>query len=208
MAKEPVIETKALVITTPKRYLVTIKGMDGILFDKMPDLSQNPKTTGTKQQKIDPLEKERNTWREKLYFDANEDVYLPGENIHESLKEGAKYWGQTIPGEGKKTYTDLIVSAIIVESMYLGVKKDDDRIAAFGKMCNMNPSKGKKSGSKAYVIRPHLRPWGGSFYVNVFDARLTPDVLRIIISYAGTFRAVGTWRPTYGRYNLEAIEVA
>lgn len=209
MAKEAIIDCRPLLVsvTKPTQYLVTIKGMDGILFDKMPDLSKNPKTTGNKQEKLDPIEKERATWREKLYFDDDNNVYIPGENIHESLKEGAKYWGQTIPGEGKKTFTDVITSAVVVENMFLGLKKDDDKnIFSFGKMCNMNPSKGKKSGSKAYIIRPLVRPWGGSFRINVFDARLTPDVLKIIITYSGTFKSLGTWRPVYGRYTLEGFE--
>jgi hypothetical protein len=198
------IEMKPI-ITTPSQYIITIEGMEGVLFDKMPDLSQ-PKSSGSKQQKLDPMEKEQSTWREKLYFDSENNCYLPGENIHESLKEGAKYWNQTIPGEGKKTYTDLVVSALVVENMDLNLKKDDPRIVAFGKMCNMNPSKGKKSGSKAYVIRPLIRPWGGNFKMSVFDARLSVDVLKIIIAYAGTFKAVGTWRPTYGRFNLIDIK--
>ena len=191
------------IVVSPKQYQVSIEGTGAVIFDKMPDLS----IVDNDKKKLDPIEREKLKWRKKLYYDGNDMIYIPGENLHESLKEGAKYWNQTIPGEGKKTYTNLIAAAVVVESLELGIHKDDKNIIAFGKMCNMNPSKGKKSGSKAYVIRPMIPPtWGGTFRMFSFDARLTKDVLKTILTFAGTFSAVGAWRPVYGRYKLVSID--
>ena len=201
------IDIENLTVTKPARYLVTIRGMDAVIFNKMADQS-TPKTEEKKQEKEDPLDKERRLWREKTYYAADGMLYIPGENLHECLKQGSQYWGQKIPGEGNKTYTDVIASAVIAENMPLGVHKDSDELMAFGKSVNGNPSKGKKSGAKVYRIRPLLRPWGGSFVLHVFDSRLSLAVLRTVVSYAGAFRGLCDWRPTYGRFELVDIEKA
>jgi len=200
MAKK-IVEVENLTITKPKVYEVEIRGVDSILFNKIPDMSK-PKTEKKDQAKIDRAELELLTWREKLYFDENNEVYIPGENIHECLKSGAQYWGQKIPGEGNKTYTDVVASSIICTNIYLGLKKDNEEIIPFGKMANANPSKGKKSGAKVYKIRPLVRPWGGTFDMHVFDGRLTPSILETVISYAGAFRGLCDWRPIHGRFEL------
>ena len=205
LASKNIIELEPLIVTKPARYQISIKGMDAILFNKMPDQSKS-KTELKNQEKIDPIERERMMWREKAYFDADGMLYVPGENIHECMKQGAQYWGQKIPGAGNKTYTDVVNSAVVVENMLLGVHKDDDKLIPFGKSVNGNPSKGKKSGAKVYKIRPLLRPWGGTFVIHVFDGRLTLSVLKTVLTYAGAFRGLCDWRPVYGRFELEKIE--
>lgn len=202
---EAVIDVENLIISKPKKYLVTIQSSGGILFNRMLAAGVQ-ETEETDQAKISRADKEKLIWRDKLYFDGEDNVFIPGENIHECLKDGSKYWGQKIPGEGNKTYTDIISSAVVVENIDLGMKKDDDRIIPFGKMVNGNPSKGKKSGCKVYKIRPLLMPWGGSFILHSFDARMSISILKTVISYAGTFRGLGDWRPTYGRFELINIK--
>jgi hypothetical protein len=200
--EENIFDLPDFSITKPSIFQVSIQGVDSLIFNKMPDLSIS-KTEKAAREKVDPIENERNTWREKLYVDDAGMVIMPGENLHECLKEGCKYWGARIAGEGKKSYTDLVSSAIICENLPFEVHMDDtERIIPFGKAVNGNPSRGKTSGSKVYKIRPLMRPWGGSFKIHVFDARLSVEVLKTIISYAGMFRGMGDWRPVYGRFNL------
>lgn len=203
MAKKEIVEAVNLIVTKPVMYQVTIKGVDSILFNRMMDPSETEKSN---KAKTDKAELEKLNWREKTYFDEDGNLYLPGENIHESMQEGAQYWGKRIPGEGTKTYTDVIKSAVICENLNFGVHKDSDDLIPFGKMANGNPSKGKKSGCKVYKIRPLLRPWGGTYIMHVFDARLTVDVLKTIITYAGTFRGLCDWRPVHGRYELVELK--
>lgn len=201
--KVKTIDVVNLTVTKPTKYLVTIKGVGGILFNKMADLSV-PETEKANQEKISKIDIERKMWREKTYFDMGGNVFIPGENIHECMKEGSQYWGARIPGEGKKTYTDVVKSAVIVEDMALGINKDSDKLIPFGK--SAGSSGGGRKGNKVYKIRPMLNPWGGSYVMHVFDARLTTAVLRTIITYAGTFRGLCDWRPTYGRFELTEIE--
>ena len=203
--KAKAIEVNPIVVTTPKKYLVQIEGIGGLLFNKMPDLSIS-KSDKKNQAKEDPTERERRDWRNKLYFDGDEKVFIPGENLHESLIEGASYWGEKV--EGNRRYTDLVKSAVVVESLYFDLKKDSDRFVPFGKACNGNPSKGKRSGCKVYKIRPLLMPWSGQFFIHVFDQRLSDHILKTIVTFAGTFKGICDWRPTYGRYRFVSIKEA
>jgi len=214
MAKE-VAKNEAIVIgktvTQPISYRFTLEGIGGLLFCPMPP---PPEKAGSKkaQQKVDLQELEFSQWRERIYFDSSIGVFIPGENIHECLKEGAKYWGKRIPGEGQKTYTDLISSAVIVENMPLGnggpMLSGDPSLIPFGKWCNATPSKGKKSGAKVYKIRAMLPEWYGAAILHVLDSRITRDVLETVFTYSGTFRGLCDWRPKFGRFRLVSIEVA
>lgn len=200
MAKAKIETAINLTVTNPRKYLVTIGG-EGILFNKVPDMSIT-KAEAKEQEKLPADEKERLFWREKAYTKGNGDVYIPGENIHQCMKDGCKYWGQKIPGEGNKTFTDVVASAVVCESIDLGVTLD--QLIPFGKNVNGNPTKGKKS--MVYRIRPMLPSWQGQFIMHVFDARLSKNVLETILTYAGTFKGLGDWRPVYGRFNLIGLE--
>ena len=198
--KKETNETMAgIQVTRPAFYTATIKGMAGLLMNKMPDLSQ-PKASSKSQEKEDPAEKEKRLWREKLYFDGQNQVYIPGENIHECLIEGTAYWGEKV--SGNKTYTDLVKSAVVVDSLYFDFDKESSLIVPFGKAANGNPSRGKKSGCKVYKIRPLIMPWGGLVNFHVFDPRLTLNVMKTIFTFAGTYKGVCDWRPQFGRFEL------
>lgn len=192
-------------ITTPKAFIAHIKGIGGLLINKAPDMSK-PKSDNENQAKVDKAEEERLNWREKLYCDAKGNIFLPGENAHQCLKDAATYWKQKIPGEGNATYTNLFDKAIVVEDYYPGMHKDDDRIIPFGKMANGIPGRGKKSGCKVYKIRPMLQPWEAKFKIHIFDQRITSNILRIVLQYAGTYIGFGDWRPTYGRFELVSLD--
>jgi hypothetical protein len=201
--KSEVIESVNLTITSPKRYEVTIKGVGGLLFNRKMGGGET-EAEKKNQEKIDLAELERKIWPEKAYFDSDNQLFIPGENIHQCMKDGCAYWGQKIPGAGNKTYTDVVASSVIVENLILGESKD--KLVPFGKWVNGNPSKGKKSGCKVYKIRPLLMPWGGTFVMHVFDARLSEHILKVVLSYAGMYRGLGDWRPTYGRFELVSIK--
>lgn len=189
-------------VTAPVFYDVSIQGMGGIIINKKPELSQ-PKGTKKRELKQDLAEKEQLTWREKLHFDENEDVFIPSENIHECMKGGAAYWGEKVTGN--KTYTDLVKCGLNVESLYFpGLKKDSPLVVPFGKMVNASPT--KPNGGSVWKIRPLLQPWGGTFKITVFDPRLTEKILQTILTYAGIFRGLCDWRPKYGRFTLTGLE--
>lgn len=214
-AKKPetIIVKPKLMVTNPKKWLATIQGTGAMLMNRKFDPGEEEELLVAagkgRGSKVANDEKERLLWREKVYHTPSLGVYVPSENIHQCMQEGCKYWGQTIPGEGKKTYTDVIKSACVVEDMPLGngkpLEKDDPTIVEFGKWVSGNPTRGK-GGGKVWRIRPYIGMWEGTFIINTFDSRLTKDVLEVILTYAGQFKGLNDWRPKFGRFQLAGLE--
>lgn len=195
-----------------RQYLIRFNGQGDILFNRCPDLNQS-KAEKNIQTKEDPIERERRIWREKLYTNSHGNVILPGHNLHQAMITACKYWGQKIQGEGNKTYSNVVSSAVIAENLEFGVSgevkftpihKDDSRIVGFGCNCNGNPSKG--GCSTVWKIRPCLTGWEAEGTIMVLDQRLTLDVLRTIFTTMGVFVGLGDWRPQHGRFALISIE--
>ena len=208
MAKQSPSALSAEVLT-PKivakkaTYLVHIKGLGGLLMNKMPDLSQ-PKASKSQQAKEDPHEKELRTWKDKLYTNGDR-VILRAEALHQCLQDGAKYWGAKIPGEGSKTFSNILKCGVVVEDADLGLTIDSPFIVPLGKNVNGTPT--KPTAAMVYKIRPMVQSWEASFVMHVFDTgRLTPDVLATVLAHAGTFIGIGDWRPVYGRFEVVGLE--
>lgn len=207
MAKKDMINASdnKVVVAIHKMYRITIKGTAGLIMNKCDEMDQNS-VDGLNQAKVSKAELERKNWRKKLYTE-NGMVIIPGENIHECMKEASKYWGQKIPNAGNKTYTDLITSAVICENIETGISENDNKmVIQFGKNVNGTPTHGK-GGPKVYRIRPLLPiGWTGSFIMHVFDSRITNHVLNTIFEFGGTFKGLCDWRPTYGRFSVVSME--
>ena len=205
MARKKAIDTDAFTFTTPKCYDVTIEGVTPLLFNKLNlDDFRLTKAEKPNQEKVDNVILERHNWPKKAYYDENYHVYIPGENLKESLKDGAKYWGAKIAGSGNKTYTDVITKGVVCGPLYLGITRDD--LIPFEAVVNGNPSRGKNNGVRVLRIRPMVDAgWKGTFRLHAFDGRLTPEVLSVIITYAG-YGGVCDWRPTFGRYALVELK--
>ena len=124
-------------IVRPTVYEVTVTGASDILFNRPPDMSK-VKAHGKKQAAEDRVQAEIDNFRDKAYSTEDGVIYIPGENIQQSLVNGASAWGQKIPGYGNKTYTSLMKSATIVEDGYLHGATLDDLIP-FGRNANGNP---------------------------------------------------------------------
>lgn len=196
-------EGEAPVVTQAKTWAIKIRGTEGMLQNKMPDISM-PKSEKKNQAAQDFIIMERENWRKKIHTDEDGNAVIPGECLVEMLKGGASYWGAKIPSRGNLTYGGIIGKSCVALDMPLGMKSDDDRIIPFGKNCNGNPT--KKGGSMVYKIRPLFRPWGGTFILHVFDPRITGSVLRTILEFAGTYNGLGDWRPHFGRFDVVSIE--
>ena len=188
-----------------KHYAITVSGEAPLIFNRMPMLNV-PKSRAKNQAKIDPVENEWQTWKEKLHFREDLGVYIPADNWRESLKGAAKYWGMRRPGEGMKTYTELITVAVVCEELALGImSKEDPRIIPYETMVNGNPTSGK-GGGKVFKIRPMVMPpWGGTFRIHVYDGRLHQEVLLTILQFAGMLGHCDR-RPHFGRFKVVGME--
>jgi hypothetical protein len=192
-------------------YRLTIEGLAPILFNKPPlmNVSKNEKVG---QARVNYLEDERLNWRSKLYTDRSGNIIIPGLNFHQGLVSAAKYWGRKIPGEGNKTYSNIIDAAVICRALNFidedgsPIPDTSNLISDYGCNCNGTPT---KSGcSMVYKVRPCLAPgWQATIEVQVLDSgRLTSNVMRTIFENMATFIGIGDWRPSHGRFRVVSFE--
>jgi hypothetical protein len=190
-------------VLSEQTYVIHIVGVGDMLMNKQPDMSV-PKPGRKDAKKTDPITEEQLTWKQKAYFNKDGLLYVPSENLQQCYKDAAKFWGQKIPGEGKKTYTNVFEKATIFEDGMFGVSMTADDLIPFGRNMNGNPNAIGKH--LVYKIRPLIPRWDLTFIVHSFDARLTPEVMRTVTQYAGSVVGIGDWRPTHGRFVLDFID--
>ena len=147
------------------------------------------------------------TWRERLHYNAKNEVFIPPMMVKNTLSAAAKYRGEQIPGKGKSNYTKHFEAGIMItEQMFLGIQKDDVKMEAL-----YVPSDGKRGGTTRVVKNfPKIdEGWSGEITVHILDDIITRDVLERHLADAGNFIGLGRFRPRqngyYGRFDAEII---
>jgi len=163
-----------------------IRGVAPLLQHRFPEESddvQIKKRTGS----ID-----YSTEVEKAIF-KNEDgvIYEPSEHIEGCLRKAASSF--RIPGQGKKTYKDMMLSSIVVEPEMIPLEPQeyevDKRSVIIGR-------------ARVFRYRPRWDNWELDFNVNILDEQLTPDSLKEILIYGGAAKGIGDYRPKFGRFEV------
>lgn len=157
--------------------------------------------------KESPDDFEKRTWRERCHVNDNGNVYIPGIQFAQSLREAAKYLNMQVKGKGKSTYTKNFESGIIViDNIVLPVKKEDVKgITVFV------PSNGMPGGGKRVMKTfPIVDEWEGTITYHVIDDLITEDVFKQALYASGNFIGIGYWRPRnrgyYGRFTVEDVK--
>lgn len=149
---------------------------------------------------------EERTWRERLHYDNEGNVFIPPMALKNCLSEAAKYLSIQIPGKGKATYTKHIEAGVLVMTpVYIGMKKDD----VPGQWLFV-PSDGKRGGStRVKKCFPIIHEWKGEAEFTVLDETITKEVFHHILVEAGRFIGIGFFRPRnngfYGRFSVDSI---
>jgi hypothetical protein len=150
---------------------------------------------------------ERRTWRERMHYDENGEVFIPPMSLKNCLAEAAKFLSVSIKGKGKATYTKHFEAGIMVTTpISLGIKVQDVPVEAL-----FVPSNGRRGGSTR-VTRyfGRIPKWSGEFEINVLDETITKDVLELHLCEAGSLIGIGRFRPRnngyYGRFAVESLE--
>lgn len=150
---------------------------------------------------------EKRTWRERLNYDKNENVFIPPMAFKNCVAECAKYLSIQIPGKGKATYTKHFKAGLIVpEPLVLPIKKDD----VAGQWMHV-PSDGRTGGTKRVLkCFPVMPEWGGDVTFLILDDTITIDVFKDHLRQAGQFIGVGSFRPInngyFGRFEVVGIK--
>jgi len=150
---------------------------------------------------------EARTWRERMHYDSDDNVFIPLTSLKNCLSDTAKYLAMQIPGKGKSTYTKHFEAGIIVQdNIPLQIKRDD----AKSEWCFV-PSDGRRGGGKrVWKCFPVFQKWEGVTTIHVLDEMITRDVMEAHLRAAGAFIGLGRFRPRnngyYGRFESEILE--
>lgn len=151
-------------------------------------------------------EYEKRTWKEKCYFNANNEVEIKAFAIKNMLSEAAKFLSIQIKGKGKATYTKHFEAGIFVmNNMPIGIKRDDVQ----GMWLHV-PADGTRGGSKRVMkCFPTIQEWSGIIDINILDETITQEILLLHLQEAGKFIGLGSLRPRnngiHGRFEVELI---
>ncbi|HNF62091.1 MAG TPA: hypothetical protein PKZ20_10210 [Rhodocyclaceae bacterium] len=165
-------------------------------------------------------------WIGNLYHDGNV-VVMPQENIMKSIAQGA---AMVPTGRGQKTFKEQSQSGIMSPSMGWPLRSRgqviatadvfkllnddisfaDQKLAAERLGFGLHVRRAKIGTAKHVRVRPIFREWELQGELCVLDAAITERVLQDILSYAGTYKGLGDWRPgcsTPGQYGVYAAEI-
>jgi hypothetical protein len=179
---------------------VTIKGIS--------PYSQGKHHETPKLDKEQPADYDKRTWREKLHFNKEGEVFIPPMAFKNCLSETAKFLSMKIPGKMNATYTKHFESGILItEPIMLGIHKNKVESETL-----FVPSDGKRGGGKrVYRTFPKIdEGWTGKVTVYILDDTITTSVFEKHFREAGKYRGIGRFRPAnngfYGRFDVLKIQ--
>jgi hypothetical protein len=179
-----------------------LRGVSAMSQSRMHDVTKEPKETHD--------DHERRTWREKMHYDAEGEIFIPPMALKMALTEAAKMTGRQIPGRGKSTYTKHFEAGVLcMDPVPIGVRKDEVE----GEWINANSDGVRGSGKRVKRCFPHIPTgWKGTAKFLILDETITPTVLEEHLREAGSFVGIGRFRPRnggyYGRFVVEKVQVS
>jgi hypothetical protein len=149
---------------------------------------------------------------EKFYMEENGKLYFPAINLYSLLvAENTKSVCKNFCGKKWKTVAHCISSATNIEPFEIPITENDKQIVF--KNWNEKIHKHKcvarlKGGIPNLKERPVINtPWEISFTMELLESKdLSFTTLRNIFEYGGTM-GIGTFRPFFGRFEIEKFDI-
>ncbi len=149
-------------------------------------------------------------WRERLHVDSEGLVFLPAMALKKQGEAAGKALAETIPGKGKKTYTNEFKTGTMVmdnlrilvpdgNGKWVSIKSEDvegQRVFV--------PADGKPGGgSRVWKIFPTIPQWRTSGIVHVMSKVLCDEMEKVheYAIYAGQFLGMGSFAARVGGLN-------
>ena len=157
-----------------------------------------------KKTKESPQDYETRTWKEKMHYDANGQVFIPAAMLKNCIANAAKFLSVQIPGKGKSTYTKNFEAGIMVfDNALLNIHKD-----SVGSETLFVPSDGIRGGSKRVLkIFPVIPSWEATVEFVIVDSIITEPIFKQHLIEAGSLIGIGRYRPRnngiYGRFTID-----
>lgn len=165
-------------------------------------------------------------WRDSIYADENNQVYLPAIWFERAVEKIASNW--KMPNKGRSTYKRWVQSSMMIlpdEIPLKNVEYEDFEKAEDATQTSMGNQIKKshedahlyiarvKIGSSSIVrVRPFINPWSVEFkvYGRTALAEANEELLKDMFNRAGTYPGVGDYRPEnsgkFGRFEVEDVK--
>lgn len=188
-----------------RKFEVKITGVTPYMQHRMDD------------QKLDEWEKNRgriierdglNSEPEKMaayhaYIDDNGDYYIPSEHFKQCFVKGGAFVKGKV-GNATRSMKNIVAGQWIIPIEKIPFRRFDE----------VDVRSAVNQNVKARVItrRPKWNNWECQFVLHIDDdGLLTNETILSIMSYAGRFQGVGSYRPEhtgeFGRFMAEIIEI-
>lgn len=168
---------------------VTIKGTAPLLQNRFPD-EEHPENELKKKKKVYRDVEEADT---RLYKEGNK-IVQPARHFEACMIKSAG----AFKFEGKKTYKDAFKGGIFVNPVNIPHKHQKYAIDRQPVVINR---------SRIMRARPRFDKWELSFEIDVIDDRISPEVVKEVLEYAGLYVGIGDLRPRYGRFEVINFKV-
>lgn len=177
----------------------TIRGLSPLSQSRQHD---DPRIAGESHDDYD-----KRTWRSKLNVSARTGtVIIPAHGMHQAIIAAAKYSGEQIVGQGKKTWTAKFTTGItFMGDIDTGLRPED----AHEVTISANADGVRGSGRRVPRRFPYFLDWSATFDVVILDPIITEAQFAKMLALTGIFIGVGRFRPekggTNGRWAVDKI---
>jgi len=176
-----------------EKYRVKIRGIRPLLMNRFPveeylKEDSKPNKVG---KPVDPMEEAKKA----LYVNSKGEICTPATHILGAMIRAASDY--RIPGKGKKTFKDAVKSGVIIEPEMIPHKNQKWELDIRPVVVNR---------ARIPRARPRFDEWELEFTVTVLDERITPAILKEILTSAGRYRGIGDFRPQFGLFEVVEFE--
>jgi hypothetical protein len=182
-----------------------IEGIAPILFNRFTEKAQQNLEKGsqgkpaTKQGRIDEA-------YEKVYRNGGPEIGVPTLHIKKCILEGCRMAKIKL---GRSSAVAYIRAVVFPQSDFMPLHKPSGEVYTKPDgihECVGNIPPGPK-GKKAIIRRPYCSPgWKGEFVLDIFDERVSPDMVKASLEEAGVLCGLCDHRPEYGRFKVVSFE--
>lgn len=149
----------------------------------------------------DDLSKEDQIRAEFHSYRDDKGFYIPSDHIRGSLINAGAMVKSKV-GNARKSMKNIVAGMFFIEEEKIRLPKDYiiDKRSAVNKVVK----------ARVICIRPRWNSWSANFTLIIDNDTITKDTISEIISNAGKFIGIGSFRPTnngmFGRFNLISIK--
>ena len=152
---------------------------------------------------------EKRAWPEHAHIGDDGTVVVPTFGLKTMLDSAAKYIGDKVPGDGKRTFSAIIRSGVQVQAkepvlLCSGKPVTKKEFKPEWIMAHSNGIRG--SGKRVPRCFPVFRNWAIDVEFETIDPRITEAVLIRHLVAAGQYIGIGRFRPenggSYGRFEV------